>query len=289
MTYYIAPTGDDTNGDGTAINPWRTLNQANANSALGDTIIFKNGTYTWATGDYDFNFTREYKAENTGLAVLDAGDLIVQSLAHSSDTNITGLVFQNGMGDEDLPPFKLTNNSTDSTTFNNCRFNNIRVGWNSSSYNYGGEMFGIEKYPKISGSLRFVGCAFFNIYKYGNNKSALFYTVDTDNVTITLYNNTFCFIATGSNSIIGFLKCRTTTDSVFIAKNNIFYAGGDEIIMDTSGSNFEVTFDYNNYYNFSNPYTGNNNIEANPKLIDELGGDLHLQPDSPCINNGIVI
>ena len=45
-TYYISPTGDDVNGDGTTGNPWATLDGAFQNMQGGDTLIVRNGTYT---------------------------------------------------------------------------------------------------------------------------------------------------------------------------------------------------------------------------------------------------
>ena len=43
--YYVAVTGDDTNGDGTEINPWKTISRAMQDVGAGDTLTIKEGTY----------------------------------------------------------------------------------------------------------------------------------------------------------------------------------------------------------------------------------------------------
>ncbi len=43
--YYIATTGSDTSGDGSAVNPWRTLAKGVSVLNPGDTLYLKSGTY----------------------------------------------------------------------------------------------------------------------------------------------------------------------------------------------------------------------------------------------------
>ncbi|WP_158289251.1 OmpL47-type beta-barrel domain-containing protein [Paenibacillus flagellatus] len=44
-TYYIAPTGSDTTGDGSISSPWLTINKAQTYLAAGDTLYARGGTY----------------------------------------------------------------------------------------------------------------------------------------------------------------------------------------------------------------------------------------------------
>ncbi|MBO9610494.1 MAG: carbohydrate-binding cenc domain protein, partial [Paenibacillaceae bacterium] len=44
-TYYVATTGNDTTGNGTIGNPWRTIQKAASLMAAGDTCIIRAGTY----------------------------------------------------------------------------------------------------------------------------------------------------------------------------------------------------------------------------------------------------
>jgi hypothetical protein len=43
--YFIAPDGNDSTGDGSILNPWRTIGKANQNMAGGDTLYIRGGTY----------------------------------------------------------------------------------------------------------------------------------------------------------------------------------------------------------------------------------------------------
>ncbi len=47
-TYYIAPTGNDSTGNGSTTTPWRTFTTADSHMSSGDTLIYKNGTYNYA-------------------------------------------------------------------------------------------------------------------------------------------------------------------------------------------------------------------------------------------------
>ena len=44
-TYYVATTGSDTTGDGSAGNPWATIQYAINQSSSGDTVTVEEGTY----------------------------------------------------------------------------------------------------------------------------------------------------------------------------------------------------------------------------------------------------
>ena len=44
-TYYVALTGNDTTGDGSETNPWRTIQKAANTMAAGDTVYIRAGTY----------------------------------------------------------------------------------------------------------------------------------------------------------------------------------------------------------------------------------------------------
>lgn len=48
-TYYIAPTGNDTSGDGTISSPWFTLNKVWTVIGSGDTVYLRGGTYEFNT------------------------------------------------------------------------------------------------------------------------------------------------------------------------------------------------------------------------------------------------
>jgi hypothetical protein len=48
-TYYVAPDGNDTTGDGSITAPWATLAPALSRAVAGDTIYLRGGQYNWTT------------------------------------------------------------------------------------------------------------------------------------------------------------------------------------------------------------------------------------------------
>jgi len=60
-SYWIAPDGDDTSGDGTKAKPWLTYTKAVKYLLPGDTLFARGGTYDAVMGAYDWN-----KNENSG-------------------------------------------------------------------------------------------------------------------------------------------------------------------------------------------------------------------------------
>jgi len=77
-TYYLSPSGSDDSGDGSSAKPWKTVTKANSMVANGDTVIFKDGTYSVpiAPGFNGYLITKSgttWKAENKHKAILDGG------------------------------------------------------------------------------------------------------------------------------------------------------------------------------------------------------------------------
>ena len=79
--WYVSTTGDDTSGDGSAGNPFATLNKAYDSSASGDIIYVGAGTFT-NTGTISI-------AKNITIQGVSAGESIVQMDANpASSSNI---------------------------------------------------------------------------------------------------------------------------------------------------------------------------------------------------------
>lgn len=76
-TYYIAPSGSDSSGNGTSGNPWKTLDKAFSSGSGGDTYVLKNGTYNYSGAEFDGSIDSGssgaytiIRAENDGGAVI---------------------------------------------------------------------------------------------------------------------------------------------------------------------------------------------------------------------------
>jgi hypothetical protein len=55
------------------------------------------------------------------------------------------------------------------------------------------------------------------------------------------------------------------------------------------GDNYDSASELNSSCTTPLPLLGHDNFETRPRLMDLVGGDFHLQPDSPCINAGFNI
>ncbi len=49
-TYYVAPTGNDTTGDGSMGTPWASIGHAQTKAVAGDTVYFRAGKYAYTAG-----------------------------------------------------------------------------------------------------------------------------------------------------------------------------------------------------------------------------------------------
>jgi hypothetical protein len=85
-TYYLSPTGSDTNGNGSEAKPWFSPAKAKKSKGTiqpGDTVIFKNGTYSYNGYTCLLGYNEDdagteaspitYKAETRGQVILDFG------------------------------------------------------------------------------------------------------------------------------------------------------------------------------------------------------------------------
>jgi hypothetical protein len=82
-TYYLSPTGNNATGTGSYDNPWFSPERAKKSASAiqaGDTVIFKNGRYSYPSDDYcrlsssdggEIGNPITYKAETNGQVILD--------------------------------------------------------------------------------------------------------------------------------------------------------------------------------------------------------------------------
>ncbi len=85
--YYIAPTGNDTTGNGTVGTPWLTTSKANTSSTTGDTIYLLAGTYTFTAANYPMIGNRTYIGADPNTTILDGGGATITNCVMSSATS----------------------------------------------------------------------------------------------------------------------------------------------------------------------------------------------------------
>jgi hypothetical protein len=128
-TYYVATTGNDSTGDGTIGNPWKTLNKGATTMGTGDTLNLRGGTYietNWVNFyvNWKNNSTiQSYAGETATVQQNDANALEVIRVGGTSN-NITfnGLILDNSLARTDIAGttvVKLTDNCHN-ITFTNC-------------------------------------------------------------------------------------------------------------------------------------------------------------------------
>jgi hypothetical protein len=121
-TYYVAPTGSDSNA-GTAAAPWKTIQQAGGIVQPGDTVLVRAGTYDgaifgWDTGNCkgDPYCTVAGTATNPILFEADpsaaAGSVVI---AAKNSENKSGFDLEPGCNYVDLVGFTVTNGGTADT------------------------------------------------------------------------------------------------------------------------------------------------------------------------------
>ncbi len=102
-TYYISPDGNDTSGDGTSAAPWKTSTKAFTVARGGDTVIWKDGTYTHSGGNISNPVSGSagsylvLKAESDGGAILKGYSEAI-TLDQRSYIQIEGFTIKDGNG-----------------------------------------------------------------------------------------------------------------------------------------------------------------------------------------------
>jgi len=86
-TYHVAPTGNDTTGDGSAGNPWATINHADFQNLLvpGDTVVVQAGTYPQASGD-GVVLNNDGGTESAPITYIASGKVVIDQSGFSGTT-----------------------------------------------------------------------------------------------------------------------------------------------------------------------------------------------------------
>lgn len=266
-SYYISPSGNDTTGDGSSGNPWQTLAKAYTASASGDTIVCKDGTYTFASATMA---DRTIQAENDGLAIFDGGGANV-------NWNLSGTIAIAGLRCQDALHSSILNCIFQFGTgavgsFSNCTFGRDLYCQADGALSVGGMIGSVFATPT---SLAISGCVFDDIRQTGSNSSAI--VMAKCDCTIT--NNIFSFRTAVTPAKYAFVQKSGT----FSVKNCILKNDSGATVNLSSGT---VGITYTDMYNMTGTTAGTGNITSDPLFIDAAGGDFHLAQTSPCRGTG---
>lgn len=300
--YFKYSTGNDTTGNGTSGNPYKTLEKAYAVASTGDEIIMMSGAHT-LTADMGGNLS-------------GTKNLTIRS----QDGNPRNTYFD---GDNWTYTFQQVWGMTGTVTFKDIGFRRTKAS-SQLAYVSGSALnliFDNIYFDEIQGNNSFSAIFFFagsnveftvqnctlnNIMDY--NGTALSRMVPNDMNRTNMYNNTFyiqdtSFGAGGVNVFYG----GSATNCVLDVQNNIFYFANNtgNLLFQSNFIDVELIFKNNIIYlagSSSLSYTigyldteyspitdENNQYGVDPLFIDISVGDFRLQSTSPAINAGVII
>jgi len=142
--FYVAPGGNDITGDGSADNPWKTIQHAVGNESVhgGDTIIVRDGTYTENVKVLGKSLT--IRSDNgsavTTVQAASASNHVFEISSGANYVNISGLTIKGSTGAESagVHLIGVTNCSIRNNTVTNNYYgvlldfssdNNITCNW----------------------------------------------------------------------------------------------------------------------------------------------------------------
>jgi len=258
--WYVSITGNDTTGDGSQGNPFRTIQHTILESFYGDTVVVENGTY------------------NENVTIIDKNIILASRYIHSEDTtDILGTMI-NGDSTGSVITLLGCNEETEILGFT------IENGYNISS---GGGIHCTNSSPTIRNNIIHENHAGGNgggIYCAGNSNPRIF---NND-----IFNNTARsgagIMSIASNSII-------VNNSIH---NNTSSSSGGGLELFCTYSYIAGNVIYNNISTISIPYVGGHGggvyCSGSPVFIGNLlfgniaenrGGGMELYGDAIFMNN----
>jgi hypothetical protein len=100
LTYYVSPTGKNTNSGTSVSSPWQTITQINKKNFIGDTILFQGGnTFSGSIGFTSVDVGTPTKpivvgSYGTGLATISSGNSYGISIYNTAGFKIKNLIFK---------------------------------------------------------------------------------------------------------------------------------------------------------------------------------------------------
>jgi parallel beta-helix repeat protein len=323
---YASTQGSDETGDGSAQNPYRTINHSADEAYSGDTVLVENGVYDEnvdVTAKYIHlasNYIFSQDTMDIHSTIIDGGSDTTTAIFSNCDstTAIIGFTIRNGLGwfgggicsnysDLLISHNIITGNASDAIGGGiYCCFGEpvISSNWvldNFADHSGGGincYYSGANiRHNIISGNDAYRGGG---LYTSNHDEGS---SIDNNIINMNTANRGGgfeCFGSTGSmnnnlfygNSVLtlgGALFCHWASPELI---NSLIWAdsassGGQEIYADS------MSFPVVTYCDVQGGWQGEGNIDVNPLFRDPAGGDYHLMSvscgdssDSPCIDAG---
>lgn len=301
MTYYInADTGNDTTGTGTSASPWLTISKAHTSAADGDTIVCQDATAHYTLGSQTFTKILIITGESEdGLGAIFDGAAGSPKWTLDNSITLQKLTFEDVTYGTSWPGllFDVSADNIDIAAYQ-CNFRNIKIGGRNGFQNHGlfgvganqtGISFTFERnllFPTIDSTLAGLGAG-----------GILFNFRSVTSSEFIVRNNTISIgDFTGDAEIDEVMHFGNASGSTLDFRNNIVYSvESSAVSLITNNTTLaSVTFTNNCYHTTGTAFTnvpsgGSNNITSDPLFVDISTDNYNLQPDSPCIDTGVIL
>ena len=321
-TYYVAPTGSDSN-DGSLAAPFATIQRASRAVAAGDTVIVRDGTYRGdvvlnasGTAGQPITYIAEdkWKAKLVGTSTGDGSSVIKVGGAHViiQDFDVTG---------SDANGIILAYTGT-TASFNQAIGNYVHDIITPCDSNSGTaiETGGGSNYSGINHN-DMIGNLVVNITPYngcpgGHQASGLYaqipYSVIANNIVINAgYGiqswHAASHVTVYGNTVVNNLRAITIGDGdspggmvndYSLVQNNIIYNSTNTAIAETGLTGIHnryidnLIFDGNTNISLNNGLKATGTIYADPRFVNNTGtaaGNYQLQATSPARDSGLAL
>ena len=301
MTYYInADTGNDTTGNGSSANPWKTISKAHTSASSGDTIVCQDSTahYTFSNQTLSKILTITGEQDDASGAIFDGSAASVKWTIDASLT-LRRLTFEDVDYGTSWPGL-VFDVSADNITVDValCKFKDMTIGGRNGFQSHG--LFGVSAnqtnvtfifeanllLPTIKSSLAGLGAG-----------GILFNFRGVTTSSFTVRNNTISIGEfTGDAEIDEVMNFASASGSTLDFTNNIIYSvENNAVSMITNNTNLgSVVFDSNTYYTSGSAYTNipsgaTNSLTSDPLFVDVSNNNYNLRPASPSAETGALI
>lgn len=276
-TYYIAPSGNDTTGDGSEGSPWQTLSKAIASTVNDDTIILLDGTYT-LTGNVSLGL-RTYRAQNRSKAILDFGGMgYILNFSGTGTFLLDGLVLQNAAY-SDPPLMRIDSMANSIVQLNALLFRDMT--WGNRGL--------IKIQNSTTTDLILSGCVFDDVVCLAGSDGNGILWFNGSGVNSAQFNNGVVYLKSVPSSWTRALAVSYSyTDIPMTVTNTIMVNETGQIVrvFDAPSSGGA---DHCCFYNITSSPAGTGVITDDPLFIDASNGNFRLRPDSPCLNAGVAL
>ncbi len=294
-TVYISPTGSNSNS-GTYASPWLTLAYAYTNTTTSDTIYFMNGTHTWLSATMT---SRTFQGESPTLTIVSAGSYTGNIRWLLTNLTINDMTFTyNGItGTTNCIFGGSVVGGVSTYTLNRCILHDLVTWEDAARIDLGsGAVFGSAYSSNSTDAVTLNSCLVYDIRRTSTCTNGYIFVGTTSGAqagSVTCFNTTFAFTATGTSALTRFIYSYNSAAIPTVTLTNCILRNGGggtmTFYLNSYGAAPTYTVTYCDNYLMSGVPAGTGNITTDPLFIDPNNGNFKLRPLSPALETGTLI